>query len=327
MPTAENIPLRELEAQLRRRGDTDALREELFAEFLRYADYTCISEWNHAVLLCESLAIIGWGAHEPVEALRDVYVNGAPNTFFANAMGCPRFTDAIWKQSGKGLMIDAARTRRHASPDDPHRHPDTDNGHGHYSVSKDSTLQSQRNWIAKNPIWIKRTLDNCYPGSRAVIDSIDRDLQPALDAGMRPQLYGQGLNRIIINCAFSFDDGPHCKTNYIIADEGRRLRQSEYYPTLLGMYTEDEIEANGYYLRPRYSHGPFRTDTGRVNVSIMFEREFSGLSHREQKAVMSEYFLTAATTIATRVKKRLPAYDSTLMLSDFRTILNTWQTT
>ena len=62
--------LKELEEFLQSQSEIEQLRERLFAEFLKYADYKNAGEWNKAVRLCESLAIIGWGNHEALEALR-----------------------------------------------------------------------------------------------------------------------------------------------------------------------------------------------------------------------------------------------------------------
>ncbi|WP_253696246.1 hypothetical protein [Treponema denticola] len=74
--------LSELEDFLHSQNSIEKLREKLFAEFLKYADYKSVSEWNKAVRLCECLAVIGWGNHEPLEASRGVFFNGNPRTFF-----------------------------------------------------------------------------------------------------------------------------------------------------------------------------------------------------------------------------------------------------
>ena len=79
--------LKELEEFLQSQSEIEQLRERLFAEFLKYADYKNAGEWNKAVRLCESLAIIGWGNHEPVEALRGQFFNGNPATCFQNKFG------------------------------------------------------------------------------------------------------------------------------------------------------------------------------------------------------------------------------------------------
>lgn len=172
------------------------------------------------------------------------------------------------------------------------------------------------------PVRIVRTLDNCYPGSRRVLDSITTTLNPMLCEGLRPELYGDGVTLIEINTAMSFYDDYHCKTNYIIPDESLKLRYSEYYPTLLTMYSEEEIERQGLYLRPRFQIGPLRKDTGRVYITIVFEKSFSFLPEKEQKRLMSEYFLTAVERLSVR-KKNL-GYNFQLLLTDFKRILNKW---
>lgn len=96
--------LKELEEFLQSQSEIEQLRERLFAEFLKYADYKNAGEWNKAVRLCESLAIIGWGNHEPVEALRGQFFNGNPATCFQNKFGETRFVDAIWSKRVKVLL-------------------------------------------------------------------------------------------------------------------------------------------------------------------------------------------------------------------------------
>ena len=50
--------LLQLEDFLHSQNSVEKLREKLFAEFLKYADYKSVSEWNKAVRLCKYLAII-----------------------------------------------------------------------------------------------------------------------------------------------------------------------------------------------------------------------------------------------------------------------------
>ena len=173
------------------------------------------------------------------------------------------------------------------------------------------------------PIKIVRTLDNCYPGSRAVLDSITDTLNPRLSEKLRPTLYGNDtLRRIEINTAMSFYDDFHCKTNYIIADESLKLRYSDYYATLLTMYSEEVIDQEGLFLRPRYQIGPLSKRTGLIYATIVFEKSFSFMSQREQKRAMSEYFLTVVERIALRKKKL--NYDFSLLISDFKNVLDWW---
>ncbi|MBD5317171.1 MAG: hypothetical protein HDS11_05845 [Bacteroides sp.] len=173
------------------------------------------------------------------------------------------------------------------------------------------------------PIVIVRTLDNCYPGSRAVLDSITEVLNPRLQSDMRPELYGSDtLQRIEINTAMSFYDDFHCKTNYIIPDEALKLRRSDYDDALLTMFSEEEIEREGLFLRPRYQIGPLRKLTGLIYVTIVFEKSFSFQPAREQKRIMSDYFLTAVSRIARRKNKL--RYDFNLLIADFGRVLEWW---
>ena len=89
------------------------------------------------------------------------------------------------------------------------------------------------------------------------------------------------------------------------------------------MYSAKEIEDNGYYLRNRYSYGPFRKDTGRTRVDIVLEKEFSQLSYHSQKQLLSQYLIHAVEQVAKRLERKL-SYDFQLMISDFKSILYSW---
>lgn len=317
----ETDDLQQLRHYLSEQPDPERLRAYLFAELLRYCRYRNATEWNRAVRVCECLAIVGWGEHEPLEAIRGTYFNGNPNTFFINRNGEPRFLDAVWSNRKEGTAIDFGRSSFHGSPDAPSlKDAGTGGAAGRVEARK---LNSQRNWIAKNPIRITRGLANCYENSKAVIESMEKELVPALDLKMRPEAYGSAVNRILIDCSFSFYDNEHCKTNYIIADDSLKLKQREYYPTLLGMFTEKEIEDNGYYLRNRFTYGPFRSDTGTARIGIVLEKEFSELPPHEQKQVLSGYFIHAVGQCAKRLRKKTD-YDFERMIADFRAILEAW---
>lgn len=314
--------LQQLREYLLTLPDSDSVREYLFAEFLKYSQYRNATEWNMAVRLCECLAIVGWGSHEPLEAIRGIYFNGNPNTYFINRDSRPRFFDAVWSKRKDGVAIDFGSSHYHESPDAPEAIMQQISGDTIGEIQS-AKLSSQRNWISKNPIHITRGLANCYENSKPVIESMEKELQPVLNQRMRPKLYGNAVNRIILNCSFSFYDNYHCKTNYIIADESLRLKQKDFYAALLGMFSEKEIEDNGYYLRNRFTYGPFRSDTGTMSVGIVLEKEFSDLSRHKQKQVLSEYLLHAVGQCAKRLSKKTD-YDFRLMIDDFAAILNEW---
>ena len=308
--------LAELEIFLRA-WDQILIRERLLGEFDRYAFYKNASEWNKAVKICECLAIVGWGERESLEALRGKFYNGQPATYFLNAHGEPRFVEAYWSKRKTGLTMQDGDTIFHTGPDAAGK-----------TLARpvkedilDLKLNSQRNWIAKNPVRITRAISNCYESSRAVIESLFEKLQPALNAKMRPKIYGSTINYIKLECAFSFDD-EHCRTNYIIAPDKPRISSQRAWELLCEMMSEEERRAGGYYLRNRFEYSPFRKNTGKTSALIHFEREFSGLAPMEQKRKMGEYFLTALRQIAQKQSKL--EYDFAAMIEDFSKILSEW---
>lgn len=302
-------------------ADREAMRASLYAGFLKYSQYCNVAEWNASVRICEALAIIGWGTHEPLEAVRGSWFNGNPETYYLTRDAKCRCNDAVWSKRKTGYAIDYDLSFYHGSPDNPL--PEPMRIGRREAEPQDIPLCSQRNWIPKNPIRIIRGLANCYEGSRPVIESIENELQPALNRGMRPGLYGSAINQIVIDLSFSFYDNCHCKTNYIIADESLKLKKADFYPKLLEMYSAKEIDDNGYYLRNRFSYGAFRKDTGTVRVHIVLEREFSQLPVAEQKRLLSGYMIHAAEQLANRLLRKID-YDFPLMLSDFKSILSAW---
>ncbi len=312
----------ELRGYLTDRPDADKLREQLYACFLEHSQYSNASGWNAAVWLCEALAIVGWGAHEPLEAVRGVWFNGNPETYFVDRNGKPHYLDAVWSRRKGGLAIDFGQSFLYGSPDRPSVEPirlSNPVGEG-----QDIALAEQRNWIPKNPVRIVRGLDNCYENSRPVVESVEKELVPRLNKAMRPESYGAELNTIILNLSFSFYDNYHCKTNYIIADESWKLTRKDFYSKLLELYSQEEIDDNGYYLRNRFSCGPFRKDTGTVRVEIVLEREFSQHPVEEQKRMLGEYLVEAVERVAKRLERKVD-YDFQLMISDFKAVLAAWQ--
>lgn len=319
----ETNELQELREHLLQLPDKEKMRAQLLEAFFRHTRYQNAGEWNTAVKLCECLAIIGWGNCEPLEAIKGTYFNGNPNTSFINRKGEPRFLDAVWSKRKEGVAIDARLSFYHASPDTLPAKEKNAGTETHTDGIQDRKLCSQRNWIAKNPICLTRGIANCYENSKAVIESMEKELTPALNERMRPELYGEAVNRIILNCSFSYHDNDHCKTNYIIADDSLKLKQKDFYPVLLGMFPEKEIEANGYYLRNRFTYGPFKPDTGTTRIGIVFEKAFSELPQQRQKQQLSDYLIQAVRQLAKRLTPKIH-YNFGLMTDDFTAILKEW---
>ena len=229
--------------------DTDKLREELFADFLVYSNYRNVTEWNKAVRLCECLAIIGWGDYEPVQAIRGKFFNGNPETGFYNKFMQARFVDAIWSKRKDGLTMEQGRTTYHHSPDVPNK-PTVAWEYPVDECIEDLKLADQRNWIPRTPVYITLPIANCYENSKAIIESIDNELQENLNSKMTPEKYGRAIDYIVMRLLFSY--GPVVKCNYIIADEKLKLKRKDFYPTLLTMCKKREINENRFYLENRY---------------------------------------------------------------------------
>ncbi|CAM4002015.1 MULTISPECIES: hypothetical protein [Flavobacterium] len=317
--------LDELENYLLKQNNTDDLRNNLLEQFTKYADYKNAEDWNKCVRICESLAIVGWGNHEPLEALKGIFFNGNPMTCFINKFGKPRFVDAIWSKRKNGITMEQGRTSFHSSPDDNSQRKTILSDYITKENIKDSKLQSQRNWIPKNPIWIQRGISNCYENSKEVIESINKELQVELNQKMQPEKYGRKVNRIILNCSFSYFDHYACKANYIISESDKKMTSKNAYIEIQKMFSKKEIEENGYFLRNRYEFGPYKKDTGNTKITIHFEKEFSELSHSEQRIKLYEYFSFAINKTVEKLKTKKLDYNFELMLTDFNEILSNWK--
>lgn len=313
--------IEDLREYLSGKTNVGELRKLLLYEFEKYSQYRNVREWNMAVRICEALAIVGWGTYEPLEAIRGVWFNGNPETYFINRDNKPRYLDAVWSKRKDGFAIDYKLSFLHGSQDCPLAEPIRLSG----SVGEvqDIPLCSQRNWIPKNPIHIVRGIANCYENSKPLINSIERKLIPELNQCMRPELYGTAIDTIILNLSFSFFDNEHCKTNYIIADESLKLKKKDLYPKLLEMFSEKEIEDNGYYLRNRFTYCPFRVNAGSTRVAIVFEKEFSFLPIQEQKQLFCCYLIHAVEHVAKRLERKID-YNFPLLIDDFKSILDSW---
>lgn len=317
--------LKELKLFLESQNNNDELREILFAAFLQYANYKNVAEWNKAVRLCESLAIIGWGKYEPLEALKGMYFNGNPTTFFVNKFGECRFVDAIWSKRKTGFTMEQGRTSYHFSPNQTDKKQTIFWDDETAEDIQDIKIESQRNWTPKCPIWFRKGISNCYENSKSFLESIDKELQPLLKEKMQPERYGSAINRIIINHSHSYYDNANCKSNYVIIESEKQLTSQKAWEELHKMYPKREISENGYYLRNRFAFGPFRTDTGKVNIDIHFEKAFSELSYQEQKEKFTEYALTALNTFRDKLNKKKLDYHFDPMLEDFTKLINEWK--
>jgi hypothetical protein len=318
--------LKELENYLSKQNASE-INEKLFAEFLRYADYKNASEWNKAARLCECLAIVGWGKHEPLQAVCGKFYNGNPKTSFYNKFNQARFVSAIWSKRKNGYTMENGRTFYAQSPDLPNK--PTDQNYPVKECIEDIKLADQRNWIPRNPIYITRSLANCYENSKSVIESIKNDLQTNLDLRMTPEKYGKAVDFIKISLSFSYGPfttewGVYCNVmcNYVIFDKKPDLKRKDLYPIQVKMRSEGKIGENDW-LCNRYEYGSFRR--GVFNVHIYFEKELGEMSFVEQKQKIALHIEDALHVVVEKLKTKKLDYNFDLMQSDFLTILNEWK--
>jgi hypothetical protein len=324
--------LKKLKTLLLEQKNVSEVREALIAAFLKYADYKCVSDWNKAVRLCECLAIIGWGKYEALEALKGQYFNGNPETYFLTKDGEARFVTAIWSKRATGYTMEAGRTSYFESPNQLDDKKDIISDCPIVERIEDLKFESQRNWIPKFPIRFDRVMGNCYKNSAPVIFSISKELQEMLNEKMQPENYGSVINYITIDLAFSHDvvnsyplTNINCKENYIISNQEEKLSIEEAHAKLKKMFSKKEIEENKYYLVNRFVYSPFRSTTGKMDVQIYFEKEFSMLDYQKQKQKFTEYVLLGLNTAIEKLKKKKVAYDFDLMMHDFTQIINQWK--
>jgi hypothetical protein len=310
------------------------LRALLFSEFLKYAHYTCVSEWNKAVRICECLSIIGWGEHEPLEALKGKFFNGNPETYFLTKNGETRFVCAVWSKRTTGYTMEAGRTSYFKSPNQLDDKNDFYHNYPTVELIENINFESQRNWIPKFPILFNRIVGNCYKNSKPVLFSIDNELQKMLNEKMKPEKYGSVINYITIYHNHSYDvvnsfpvGNINCKTNYIISTQEKKLSREEARSELKKIFSKKEIDENGFYLRNRFEYGPFRSTTGKMNIDIYFVKEFAMLNYQEQKQKFTEYVLVALNNTIEKLKKKKLVYNFDLMQQDFTQIINEWKET
>jgi hypothetical protein len=303
--------------------NTDEVRALLLKEFQRLACYRNVADWNHAVRLCEALAIIGWGNHEPVEAIRGVFFNGNPMTGFRNRFGEFRFVEAIWSKRKAGLTMENHRTSYYASPDCPGK-PTVLSEYPILEEIQPGPLCTQRNWIAKNPIQLRRVIANCYESTQPLADAIEDELAPRLDREMQPERYGEALQHLLVRISFSYFDNDHCKCNIITFDEQKPLGKDELRRRLATLYSSQEIKQMGYFSRNKFEYGNFQAATATMAVVIHFSKDFSAASLNEQRAVFRSDLDKAITTAATKLAKKRLAYDFARMTEDFERILASW---
>lgn len=314
--------LDDLETFLGDQGHEDA-RAWLAEEFFKVCEYKNAGDWNRLVRLCEALAIVGWGDLEPVQAVRGTFFNGNPETRIYNRYSELRYVDAIWSKRKSGLTMEPGRTAYHASPDVPNK-PSIGDAFPVVECIQNIKLESQRNWITKSPILITRPIDNCYSESRPLVNAVEECLSPAIDRRLTSTDYGSAINRIVLIYHLSYPL-PGCGgENFVTYDDEVKLTSQKQYERLLTLYSEQQIEENGYYLRKRIAWGAFSAAKGVMKVELHFPQKFGQQPVQDQKREFAGHLDEALIGVVERLKKKKVQFELDALSRDFKGVVTDW---
>ena len=177
----EVTTLAELEKRVR--GHNAArLRRALLREYDRLFAYRNLEEWNRLVRVCESLALVGWGESEPVEAVAQRWANGSWYTklqsrAFEKIPGhgnSGTHGESEWAQRGSTFVLRDGKDVRDVGA---------------------RTFASQRNLLPKNPLRLALGVANHQRSAGRFVETLVA-LRKRLDRELRPEKYGNGFGYV-----------------------------------------------------------------------------------------------------------------------------------
>lgn len=191
----QHADLDALRAFLLRQPDQGKLRQDLLHLLRAVVEYETVLEWSRAVRICESLAIVGWGFWERVDACS--HFNGdCWDTWFVNHKGEHRFRFGRWRKRKAGWVL--FNPEYHFSPDIPEI-PSKDwrvSAGVDFPVVDLPSLPSQRNYQKQMPI-VMGAIGGSDPVSNRIFE-LKRQLTDLLLENMRPTEYGDALEHFYL---------------------------------------------------------------------------------------------------------------------------------
>jgi len=281
--------IEQLTVRIQEEPSPDALRQALFAEYDRYADYANIQEWNKLVRVCEALHIVGWKEREPVEAIAEKWINGSYySSLRTRTFHTIEGTAKGWSKRGDSFVIDDGR--------DP-----TD-----YGIS---SLATQRNSLPKNPVRLVRS-GNYQQSVQPFVDCL-RELRERLDRDMRQERYGSDFDYFAVQCWFSHHDDPSPTMRY------------EYF------HTEEDVPphfAESYYIRPRLQTSKLAKRNGQLKIEFTrhFTRYEGELAVETLKELFKQDLLEMVAILEEKLKKKKLSYRTDLLRQDLEAVLAQW---
>lgn len=272
------------------------ITKQLIKEFKKYSNYKNLEEWNKVVRVCEAFAILGWSKMTPVEAHKSSYFNGSPYTGFYDKDGEEHYQGAIWSKRKNGYTLEPDRVFRFLSKGTTK------------TIEKvkedivDSAFQSQRNWIAKNPVRPFIFLRNAFHELEYIQKKID-DLRDFLDTELNSFNYGDQLNYLSVSVNIS---SPF--TEYEIVNE--KTKKS---------YDFGKIKT------PKFRFNRFTKKNGIYTIDYYIPQQFGKEHKRTQIKKLKEDFIFIVNTASDKLKNKCKGYQFEALKDDVVGVLKKWR--
>ncbi len=256
---------------------------QLLRTVLEYDDAVA---WSKAVRICESLAITGWGDWEKVDAC--AHFNGdCWETWFINPQGEYRFRRGRWTKRKAGWCL--FNPTYHFSPHVPELPAKSwqEYAHVEFPCVDLPKLPSQRNPQKQMPI-VMGMIGGNGPVSERVWD-LKRELTMLLTQAMRPEIYGDAINRLFL-------------TLYCAAENPA------------GRATHDGLKI-----------GAYRAKQKTFSCELHLDSKFGLLSVDEQKRVFFNAIQESINALETKLAKLKLGYDFAAFRSDINSAFILWR--
>lgn len=275
------------------------LRKTLLHLFQKYQYYQNLTEWNKAVRICESLAIIGWGEAEGYEALHFTYVNGNPYTCFADYLDKERIQSANWSKGKSGYTLKPGKVYRFNAPNEKAEivqdiQTDIQNGN----------FLTQRNWLPGNPVKPKLALLNALPELTFIRDQLIQ-LRAFFNARLSGHHYGKSLNYIYVICHISSEFTQYELTD-TLPDSGQKY-------------------AGRTMLTPKFVPGRFNRKTGIYTVDYFIPKTFGEQPESLQLQKLKQDMVEIIDLAVEKLRQKCAGFDFDQMKQDVEQCLYKWE--
>jgi len=218
--------MEDLRTFLSSRSDQTELRNHLLQLLRAVLEYDDAAAWSKAVRICESLAITGWGDWERVDACTR-FTGDCWETRFINHQGEHRFRLGNWTKRKAGWSL--FNPEYHFSRDVPEIPAKSWEEYAgiEFPCVELLKLPSQRNAQKQMPI-VMGLICGDGPVSERVWD-LKRELTKLLIQTMRPEIYGDAINRFYLTLYCAADNRADSATHDGLKIGSYRAKQKAFY--------------------------------------------------------------------------------------------------